>query len=123
MARLHVGLDNLVAARAIVPPVVAFVRNAPSSQIVRTRIAETACNPAFAAMLADELLPMLRARYPVSADPDRVVLAGDSYTGLAAAHAALERPDAFGVGDVHLGHPRLGLREPPCRPARARQGR
>ncbi|KYF58027.1 hypothetical protein BE08_43845 [Sorangium cellulosum] len=97
VARMHVGLDNLIAAKAIVPPVVAFVHNAPSPQIVRSRIAETACNPAFAAMLADELLPMLRERYPVSVDPDRVVLAGNSYTALAAAHAALERPDAFGA--------------------------
>ncbi|WP_080682583.1 alpha/beta hydrolase-fold protein [Sorangium cellulosum] len=97
VARLHVGLDNLIAARAIVPPVVAFVHNAPSAEIVRSRIAETACNPAFAAMLAEELLPMLRERYNVSADPDRVILAGNSYTGLAAAHAALERPAAFGA--------------------------
>lgn len=97
VARMPVGLDNLIAAGAIVPPVVAFVHNAPSPAIVRSRIAEAACNPAFAAMLADELMPMLRGSYHLDADPAHTVVAGNSFTALAAAHAAFERPDVFGA--------------------------
>lgn len=97
VARLHVALDNLVAAGAARPAVVAFVHNAASDNVIASRLAETACNPAFAAMLADELLPMLRGRYHLAADPADRILAGNSLTGLAAAYVALERPDAYGA--------------------------
>jgi enterochelin esterase family protein len=46
--------------------------------------------------LTDELLPWVRARYRVTADPARTVAGGSSFGGLAAAFAALERPGVFG---------------------------
>ena len=55
------------------------------------------CDPAFARMLADELLPMLRGRYSLTPNPDRTIVAGASLAGVAAAHAAFERPGAFGA--------------------------
>jgi enterochelin esterase family protein len=50
----------------------------------------------FAEFLAGELVPWVRARWHVTQDPHRVIVAGSSAGGLAAAHAALQRPDVFG---------------------------
>lgn len=93
VARLDTALDNLMDVE-IEPAVVAFVHNAGG---MTDRMAEMACDPGFAATLADDVLPLVREHYHVSEDPDRVVVAGNSLGGLAAAHAALERPDAFGA--------------------------
>lgn len=90
------ALDNLIAAGRIVAPVVAFVHNATSPSSYAARMVDMACNPALGRMLVGELLPMLHAAYHVTADPGATVLAGASFTGLAAAHAALEHSDAFG---------------------------
>ena len=46
--------------------------------------------------LTEELLPWVRGRYRVTDDPARTVVGGASFGGLAAAYAALERPDVFG---------------------------
>jgi enterochelin esterase family protein len=93
VAQLDVALDNRMGA-SIEPAVVAFVHNTGG---MAHRMSELACDPAFAALLADEVLPFVRSSYSVSPTPDRVVLAGNSLGGLAAAHAALLRPDAFGA--------------------------
>lgn len=46
-------------------------------------------------MLVDELLPWARRELGLDWLPDRVLLAGQSYGGLAAAYCALERPEVF----------------------------
>jgi enterochelin esterase family protein len=46
--------------------------------------------------LADELVPWLRAQYPVSTRPRDVIVAGSSRRGVIATLAALARPDVFG---------------------------
>jgi enterochelin esterase-like enzyme len=97
VARLPLGLDNLVAAGRITPPVVAFVHNPASPTPVLSRTREAACNPATAQMLAEELLPLLRGLYPLTGDPARTVLAGNSFTGLSAAYTALLYPQAYGA--------------------------
>lgn len=85
-------LDNLLAEERIWPPVALLVDN-PDEE---TRDRELPCYPPFAAFLADELLPWARGRYHVTAEPARTIVAGASYGGLAAAYAALSRPDRFG---------------------------
>jgi enterochelin esterase family protein len=90
VARLDTALDNLMGSE-IEPAVVAFVHNTGG---MTHRMVEMACDPGFAAMLADGVLPLVREHYHVS---DEVVVAGNSLGGLAAAHAALERPDMFGA--------------------------
>ncbi|MFT4039402.1 MAG: alpha/beta hydrolase-fold protein [Thermomicrobiales bacterium] len=87
-------LDNLHAAGAIPPTVAVFVDNVD-------RGAELPCNPAFADMVADELIPWMRARYRIAPSKDAVIMAGQSYGGLAATWAGLTRPDA--IGNV-IGH-------------------
>ena len=54
------------------------------------------CSAAFGDFLAAELLPYVRARYRISNDPSRVVLAGSSDGGLAAICAAHEHFRVFG---------------------------
>ncbi|MET1073985.1 MAG: alpha/beta hydrolase-fold protein [Umezawaea sp.] len=93
VARLDVALDNLMG-REIEPAVVAMVHNKGG---MAARMVELACDSAFATYLAEEVLPFVRSLYAVSGDSSRVVLAGNSLGGLAAAHTALERPDAFGA--------------------------
>jgi enterochelin esterase-like enzyme len=85
-------LDNLLAAKRI-RPVVAVLIGAPS---IEARMAELSCDSLFTDFLTTELLPWVRARYRIAADPRRTTLAGFSLGGLAGACAALRHPDIFG---------------------------
>lgn len=93
----HLGLghllDNLIADGRI-PPLVALL---PDSVDADTRWSDMTCRPEFAAFLADELLPWAASRLPVTDDPARTVVAGQSLGGLCAAHAALSVPGRFGA--------------------------
>ena len=90
VARLHTAIAALIGAGEMAPAVVAFVENPPGS--MSARMTEMACHPAMTRMLADELLPLLRAKYALTGD---VVIGGNSLGGLASAFAALQRPDVF----------------------------
>jgi enterochelin esterase family protein len=85
-------LDNLIAAQQIPPTVAVLIAN-PSQD---TRSKELPPNPAFAEFLAQELMPWVRARYSVTTDPSRAVVAGSSYGGIAATYAGLRHPELFG---------------------------
>jgi enterochelin esterase-like enzyme len=85
-------LDNLFAAGRIPPQVAVFVAN-PSAE---ARGLEMACHPPFAEFLARELVPWVRRGYRVTDDPARMVIAGSSLGGLAAAFAASKHPEVFG---------------------------
>lgn len=85
-------LDNLIAD-GVLPPLVALM---PDSLDNDTRWDELTCDDAFVDFLTGELLPWAAGRWPVSADPARTLLAGQGLGGLAAAYAALRRPDRFG---------------------------
>lgn len=89
--RLPRTLDRLIAAGAIPPVVVALVGNVD-------RGAELPPNDAFVAFLADELVPWVRERAGAATGGTAadVVVAGQSYGGIAATYAALTRPDVFG---------------------------
>ncbi|GAB3161264.1 hypothetical protein GCM10027290_68180 [Micromonospora sonneratiae] len=86
-------LDNLVAAGRIPPTAVLMVD--PVDLPTRTR--DLACNPSFVDFLVDELLPWAGRRLPITADPARSVIAGQSLGGLTAAYAALRAPHRFGA--------------------------
>ncbi|MEU7406482.1 alpha/beta hydrolase-fold protein [Streptomyces sp. NPDC044948] len=59
----------------------------------RDREAEFTCRPALWEAVRDELLPLV-ARSGVRAEPDRLVVAGQSLGGLSALYAALEFPES-----------------------------
>ncbi|MEU1125064.1 enterochelin esterase [Streptomyces sp. NPDC005899] len=85
-------LDNLIADGRV-PPLVALL---PESVDADTRWADMTCRPEFAAFLAGELMSWAAARLPVTDDPARTVVAGQSLGGLCAAHTALSAPGRFG---------------------------
>ncbi|SES01511.1 enterochelin esterase [Streptomyces qinglanensis] len=85
-------LDNLVADGRI-PPLAAVL---PDSVDAATRWRELTCRPAFAAFLAGELLPWAATLLPLTDDPARTLVAGQSLGGLTAAYAALRAPHRFG---------------------------
>lgn len=85
-------LDNLIAAGRLPPVVAAFVSEIDGE----TRARELPGNPGFAAFMADELLPEIGRRTGAAIPAGRIILAGSSYGGLAAATVALARPERFG---------------------------
>ncbi|SHN26486.1 enterochelin esterase [Cryptosporangium aurantiacum] len=84
-------LDALVAAGRIPPHVALFVDSGS------TRVHDLACSPEFLGFLTGELLPWAAERWPVTADPARTVLAGQSMGGLTAAYGGLYAADRFGA--------------------------
>ncbi len=85
-------LDNLIAA-AVIPPLVAvIIGNGPGD----ARSRQLPCNPAFADFIANELLPWVRRHYHVTRKPDRTIVTGASYGGLAATYLGLQHPEQFG---------------------------
>jgi enterochelin esterase family protein len=82
-------LDSLIADGEIPPVVAVMVANVD-------RNTELPCNQAMADALAEELIPMLREEFRIAEGPESVIVAGQSYGGLAAAWVALRRPDAIG---------------------------
>ncbi|MFC7302954.1 enterochelin esterase [Streptomyces monticola] len=85
-------LDNLIADGRI-PPLVALL---PEALDVGTRWRELGCEDRFVGFLTDELLPWAKGWLPVTDDPARTVLAGQSLGGLTAVYAALRAPHRFG---------------------------
>lgn len=67
-----------------------------SNQSPADRHADFTCDDDYAAFLATDARSWLLDRYP-EIDPGGIVLVGLSLSGLAAAHAALTHPEAFGA--------------------------
>ncbi|MFB9948797.1 alpha/beta hydrolase-fold protein [Rhizobium puerariae] len=85
-------LDNMIAAGAIPPTLAVFVANPDGP----ARARELPANPQFAEFMAKELLPRILQETGLAARPERTVLAGSSYGGLAATTVAMRHPEAFG---------------------------
>ncbi|SDP28760.1 enterochelin esterase [Streptomyces sp. cf386] len=92
-------LDNLIADGRI-PPVTAVL---PEAVDEATRWAELSCRPEYVAFLTDELLPWAAGQLPVTEDPARTVIAGQSLGGLTAAYAVVSAPHRFGNALVQSG--------------------
>lgn len=85
-------LDALIADGAV-PPLIVL---APDSVDNTTRWQELGARDAYADFLADELLPWAAERWPVTRDPARSVIAGQSLGGMTALYACFRRPERFG---------------------------
>ncbi|MFE9443589.1 alpha/beta hydrolase-fold protein [Streptomyces sp. NPDC006602] len=79
------AFDSAVASGEMPPVTLVFLP-------AKDREAEFACRREFWEAIRDELLPLV-AETGVLADPDRLVVAGQSLGGLSAMYAALEFPD------------------------------
>ncbi|MEU6476553.1 enterochelin esterase [Streptomyces sp. NPDC047017] len=85
-------LDALIADGAV-PPLAVL---APHAVDNRTRWRELGGRDSCTGFLADEVLPWATGRWPLTADPARTVVAGQSLGGVTALYAGLLRPDRFG---------------------------
>lgn len=85
-------LDNLIAAGAIPPLVTIMVEPID----LATRSIELGCDEMFLGFLTDELLPWACARWGLTTDPARTIVAGQSLGGLTAAFTAIRAPERFG---------------------------
>ncbi|MGI5467023.1 enterochelin esterase [Streptomyces sp. CA-132043] len=90
-------LDALIADAAVPP----FAVLAPHAVDNATRWQELGGRDAYVTFLADEVLPWAATRRPVTADPARTVVAGQSLGGVTALYACLTRPDRFGNALAH----------------------
>lgn len=85
-------LDALLAAGALPPIVAVFIAN-PDRE---ARSRELPGHAPFADFLAEELLPRILLETGLTHDPQRSILAGSSFGGLAAATVAFRHPTRFG---------------------------
>ncbi|WP_347568100.1 alpha/beta hydrolase-fold protein [Streptomyces sp. TRM75563] len=95
------ALDALIADGAL-PPLAVL---APDAVDAATRRRDLGGREAYAAFLADELLPWARARWPLTADADRTAVSGQGAGGAAALYAGLTRPERFGRALVQSPSP------------------
>jgi enterochelin esterase-like enzyme len=84
---------DLLIAQGKIPPMVAVMTD---ESVPSVRNSELPCNPQFADFLAKELVPWMRQGYHVTLQPERTIVAGSSYGGLASVYAGLEHPEVFG---------------------------
>lgn len=87
------ALFDRLLADGVLPPLVVL---APEAVDNATRAREFGGRQAYANFLAAELLPWAAARLPVTFDPSRTVVAGESLGGLTALYAGFAAPRRFG---------------------------
>jgi len=95
-----IGVDVIardLIAQGLIPPIILVSAGIDDSMgIDSTPSADGYDHGAYGTWIADELMPALAARYPVSADPQDQFLAGLSMGGYAALHGVFRHPDRFG---------------------------
>jgi enterochelin esterase family protein len=89
---LNVTLDNLIAD-GVIPPMYALLLETDN---IKARWEELGEDSGIEDVVADELLPWARARWPVTKDPERLIIAGQGIGALAALLTAVRRPECFG---------------------------
>ena len=87
-----VVLDNLITEKKI-EPIIAVMLDNPTSN---SRYTEYPLNFEFKDAIVSEFIPLIQKRYNVSTNPQKTVIGGMSYGGLAAAFFAYYHPDIFG---------------------------
>lgn len=113
--RLPEILDQLTSAGLLPPVAVAFI----ASGDYETRSAKLGVPCGFVDDLIDKILPTVRQHFPVSASPDRTIVAGQSYGGISAlwtlalsagevSHAIAQSPSLwrFDLTDALMSEPR-----------------
>jgi enterochelin esterase-like enzyme len=89
LLKLPEMLDYLIDRRQLPPVIALMVDNANRSELL--------CKPEFADSMTNEILPWLRATYPVTHDPHQTIVMGSSFGGLAAAFLAFQSPKTWGT--------------------------
>jgi enterochelin esterase family protein len=82
-------LDYLINQGQIPPVAALLVDNMDRSELL--------CQPEFSRYMTGQVLPWLRASYPVTNDPRLNLVIGSSYGGLAAAFLGFQYPEVWGT--------------------------
>ena len=82
-------LDYLIGQGQISPVAALMVDNMDRTELL--------CKPEFADHMADQIMPWLRAAYPLSTHPRRNIVLGSSFGGLAATYLGFRHPEIWGV--------------------------
>ena len=85
-------LDNLISQGKIEPMVAVFVDNPTRT----SRSTELPLNSIFKEAIITELIPLIKGKYNITTNPDKTIIGGISYGGLAAAYISFYHPDIFG---------------------------
>ncbi len=83
-------LNNLIARREIPPMIVVFLPPVLTNEDYNQ-------NDAYVSFLADELVPFIQTRFRSDPRPGLTGIVGSALGGGAALHAAITRPDVFGL--------------------------
>ncbi len=86
-------LDALTDKGQLPPAVYVLIDSVSPAQ----RSQELPCNATFWQAVQQELLPMVQALHPVTDCPEKTIVAGQSFGGLAAMYAGLHWPQRFGA--------------------------
>ena len=84
-------LDNMIKEGKIEPMIAVMIDNPTKT----SRNTELPINFEFKRFIIDELVPDIRKKYNASPDPNRNIIGGISYGGLAASFIAFYHPDIF----------------------------
>jgi enterochelin esterase-like enzyme len=95
MGSMPAVLDNLIADGRIEPILAVFVDPRDPETGRNRRESEFLGNPAYAAFLAQELVPAIDSAYETQPTPDHRALLGVSYGGVFAAYCSWAYPDMF----------------------------
>jgi enterochelin esterase family protein len=88
-------LDYLIG-KGLIPPVAALlVDNLDRSELL--------CKNEFADFVTNEILPWLRATYPITTNPHQTIVMGSSYGGLAAVFLGFRYPHVWGTVFAQTG--------------------
>jgi enterochelin esterase family protein len=104
MGSLVITLDNLIAAKRIVPLIAVFID--PWDRVTGVNRRETELVPAadrtctFCEFLAEELVPAIDAAYPTRASRDARAILGTSLGGLHATYMSTHNPPLFGLAGI-----------------------
>jgi enterochelin esterase-like enzyme len=90
-------LDNLIARRSVRPLIAVFVepRTDPNNPGTNHRMTDYAASDTFTSFLADELIPLIGAHYPVDGRLSHRVIMGESMGGLMSTYIVLKHTDLF----------------------------
>lgn len=82
-------LDYLIGQGQIPPVAALLVDNLDRSELL--------CRDEFADSITNEVMPWLRATYPITSDPRKNIMIGSSFGGLAAAFIGFKHSDSCGT--------------------------
>ncbi len=100
--RMPIVMDNLIASGEMPVTIGVFInpgqhKDRPSRKGKYSNRSDEydSLGDRYARFLAEEVLPIVKSKYNISADPEQHAIAGSSSGGIAAFNVAWERPDLF----------------------------